>query len=203
MGLFGRKKRDGGLRGTARVVSCSGAPQQALRGSLHMNLVVEVPGVPAYSHEHRQFAARIDKWPSPGQALPIVVDPGNLRAVEVLWDEVPKRGDAARLQAERMAEMLRQQPGQPGGGAVPPEMTGMVEQLQQMFPGAVVSGGPGPGPAGPGPGMPPVQVVANRSGGDPVERLAKLAQLRDAGIVDQAQFEQLKAQILEQADIDD
>lgn len=218
MGLFGRRKRGGGLRGTARVVSCSGAPSNATHGSLHMNLVVEVPGVPAYSHEYRKMAARVDKWPHPGEVLPVGVDPADLRNVEVLWDERPRTADTARVQAERMAAMLRQQqagPGGPGTAGVPPEMAGMVEQLQQMYPGAIIDVGSDPaGPDDasavveqiqqmfPGAGAGGAHVVATRSGGDPVERLAKLAQLRDAGIVDQAQFEQLKAQILEQADID-
>jgi hypothetical protein len=103
----------------------------------------------------------------------------------------------------------------------------MVSQLQQMFPGAVVNVGTDPAVPGPPPGSPAapppiapaapptpsatpptgppaggVSVVASRSDGDPVERLEKLARLRDAGVVDQAQFEQLRAQILEQAGLD-
>jgi hypothetical protein len=184
------------------VVSCSGAPHNAAYGTLHMNVVVEAPGVPAYSHEYRKFAVRVTKWPSPGQVLPITVDPADPGDVDVLWDDLPTIDDAAKLQAERMAAMLRGQPGGQGGQhgqPVPEGMGGMVEQLQQMFPGAVVSGSSAKPPPG---GTPPVRVMASQTGGDPVERLAKLAQLRDAGIVDQAQFEQLKAQILAQADID-
>jgi hypothetical protein len=197
MGLFGRKRRGERVRGTGRVVSCSGAPHNAAYGTLHMNVVVEAPGLPAYSHEYRKIAVRVTKWPSPGQVLPVEVDPTDPRDVDVLWDDLPTIDEAAKLQAERMAAMLR---GEPGGQPVPDGMAGMVDQLQQMFPGAVVSTGSSAAPP-PG-GMPPVRVMASQTGGDPVERLAKLAQLRDAGIVDQAQFEQLKAQILAQADID-
>ena len=87
----------------------------------------------------------------------------------------------------------------------------MVSQLQQMFPGAVVNVGTEPAPGAPpsstepAPGPPPsggVNVVASRSDADPVERLEKLVRLRDAGVVDQAQFEQLRAQILGQAGLD-
>lgn len=188
MGLFGRKRRGAGVRGTARVVSCSRAPQ-ASHAPLHMNVVVEAPGIPAYSHEYRKFGVRVDKWPQPGEVLPVEVDPADPRSVEVLWDELPTTRDAAKQQAERMAAMLRQQPqGQPA-------LEGMAGMVEQMFPGAVVSTG--------GEAPPPMRVVAGQSDGDPVERLAKLAQLRDAGIIDDTQFEQLKAQILDQAGLDD
>ena len=204
MGLFGRRRRGERVRGTARVVSCSGAPHNAAYGTLHMNVVVEAPGLPAYSHEYRKIAVRVTKWPSPGQVLPVDIDPADPRDVDVRWDDLPTIDASAKLQAERMAAMLRGEPGGQGGQhgqPVPGGMTGMVEQLQQMFPGAVVSGSSSAAPPPPG-GTPPIRVMAAQTGGDPVERLAKLAQLRDAGIVDQAQFEQLKAQILAQADID-
>ncbi|MFT4128082.1 MAG: SHOCT domain-containing protein [Gordonia sp. (in: high G+C Gram-positive bacteria)] len=52
--------------------------------------------------------------------------------------------------------------------------------------------------------LPPnVSVVAGQTGADPVQRLEKLAGLRDAGIVTDDQFAQLRAQILEQAGLDD
>jgi hypothetical protein len=206
MGLFGRKRR-GGVRGTARVVSASGAPPNAAYGTLEMHMVVEAPGIPAYSHSYRKMAVRVAKWPSPGSVLPIEVDPTDPRQVDVLWDELPTGRDAGRMQADQLAALLRMQGG--GGGAEPQGAPpGVVDQLQQMFPGATVNvaGAPGaPGAPPPPPGAPGAgfQVVANQSGGDPVERLAKLARLRDAGIVDQAQFEQLKAQILDQANLDD
>ena len=50
---------------------------------------------------------------------------------------------------------------------------------------------------------PNASVYATQSNRDPVERLEKLGKLRDAGIVDEAQFQQLRAQILEQAGLDD
>ncbi|HEY8544796.1 MAG TPA: SHOCT domain-containing protein [Acidimicrobiales bacterium] len=109
-------------------------------------------------------------------------------------------------------------PGVPGVPGVPPgapaDLTGVVGQVQQLFPGATVHHGddpastaaPGPGtpgvPGTPGAPMPPINVVADRTDADPVERLEKLARLRDAGVVDQAQFEQLRAQILNQAGLD-
>lgn len=225
MGLFGRK-RTPGVRGTARIMSVNHAPH-ATHGSLRMTVVVEAPGVPAFTHEYKKFGARVDKWPDPGDVLPVEVDPDDHGEVEVLWDEIPTTRDAAAMEAEQLAAHLRQQaaPGwaAPGPGAGGADVSGvaavsdMVGQLQQMFPGAVVNVGtdpadpgawgapaPAPGaPAGPPPAGPGgVNVVASQTGADPVERLEKLARLRDAGVVDQAQFEQLRAQILDQAGLD-
>jgi len=190
-----------------------------------MTLVVEAPGIPAYSFSYRKWAVRVSKWPSPGEALPVTVDPADPREVEVLWDEVLTGRESAQQEAERMVAMLRrQQQGPPGPGPGPGQAAGpaagttyggvtdVVGQLQQMFPGAVINvdGQPvAPGQAPPAPPAPPmpggpggVQVVASQSDADPVVRLEKLARLRDAGIVDEAQFAQLKAQILGQAGVD-
>lgn len=214
MGLFGRKRKSG-VRGTARVVSLNHAPH-ATHGSLRATLVVEAPGVPAFTHVYKKFGARVDKWPDPGDVLPVEVDPADPTEVEVLWDDLPTARESAAHQAEQLAAQLRQQqtpPGWAASGGLPPDAEGglppdaeaaglgdMVSQLQQMFPGAVVNVGteapPGPPPSG------GVNVVASRSDADPVERLEKLVRLRDAGVVDQAQFEQLRAQILGQAGLD-
>ena len=216
MGLFGRKRK-AGVRGTARIVSLNHAPH-ATHGSLRATLVVEAPGVPAFTHVYKKFGARVDKWPDPGDVLPVEVDPAGPTEVEVLWDDLPTARERAAHQAEQLAAQLRQQQAQPGlgpSGGLPPDaeaagLGDMVAQLQQMFPGAVVNVGtePAPGPPSSGteaPGPPPsggVNVVASRSDADPVERLEKLARLRDAGVVDQAQFEQLREQILGQAGLD-
>lgn len=202
MGLFGKRRKDG-VRGTARVVSTSHAPQ-ATHGSLTMQIVVEAPGIPAYSHSYKKFGARVDKWPSPGDVVPVSVDPDDPTKVDVLWDDIVTNRDAARQEADQLAERLRQ--GSPGVAGAPPEVAGMVDQLQQMFPGAIVNieGAIAAEEADPSPPLaPPIQVSATQSDADPVERLEKLAKLRDAGIVDQTQFEHLRAQILKQSGLDD
>ena len=118
------------------------------------------------------------------------------------------RARPARQQADQLAATLRQQ--QAGAGQTPdvgmsdlgvPGMTDMVGQLQQMFPGAVINV-EGADVSDDGPVLPPVRVVASQSEADPVARLEKLARLRDAGVIDQAQFDQLKAKILGDAGID-
>lgn len=222
MGLFGKRRRRNRVRGTARVISVTAAPPQTIFSNLAMELVVEAPGIPAFNHSYTKFAVRVAKWPSPGSLLPVAIDPDGQR-LDVLWDEVPNNSDVARRQAEQTAEMQRQRHAGPGdapsgavptsGGPIDPIAGTIVDQLQQMFPGAEVTieGDPamGDGPAAapvPGASLPgsagPVDVVAGRSDADPVERLEKLARLRQAGIIDEAQFQQLKTQILGQAGVD-
>ena len=91
MGLFGRKRK-AVVRGTARVVSLNHAPH-ATHGSLRATLVVEAPGVPAFTHVYKKFGARVDKWPDPGDVLPVEVDPADPTDVEVLWDDLPTARD--------------------------------------------------------------------------------------------------------------
>jgi len=164
MGLFKRKER---LRGSARVISTSVPAHNATYSNITMDIVVEVPGVPAYAHNYRKSIVAVSKWPSPGVVL---VDPDDHADVDVPWDEVPKNSEVAKLQAEQMAALLR-------GG-----------QIADAGPGVATSG--------------QFSVVAGQSNADPVERLEKLAKLRAAGIIDDNQFAQLRAQILEQAGLD-
>ena len=175
MGLFKRKER---LRGSARVISTSVAPHNATFGNITMDIVVEVPGVPAYAHTYRKTIMAVSKWPSPGIVLPVTVDPDDHDDVDVPWDEVPKNSEVAKLQAEQMAALLR-------GG----QMTDAGPTGQAVGPPTVTTSGQ-------------FNVVAGQSNADPVERLEKLAKLRAAGIIDDNQFAQLRAQILEQAGLD-
>jgi len=59
----------------------------------------------------------VDKWPEPGDLLPVEVDPDDHGEVEVLWDEIPTTRDAAAPEAEQLAAHLRQQ--QAAGGSYP------------------------------------------------------------------------------------
>jgi hypothetical protein len=212
MGLFGRRRRPG-VRGTAQVVSTSRAPGAAFYGRLVMDLVVEAPGIPAYAHAYRKLIARVAKWPAPGDVLPVEVDPTDLGRVDVLWDEVPTRDDAARRQAQRIAAARRQH-GHAGAdaasqpaGVFDPEVATIVDGLQQAFPDGVirVNGAPVGSPgsdARVGPETPGGWVAAGPTGVDPIVRLEKLVRLRDAGVVNESQFARLRAQILEQSGLD-
>ncbi len=199
--FFGRKQRGPGrVRGTAQVIAATRPPHAATHGNVSATLVVELPGTPAYQTAYSKLVCRVSKWPSPGRSLPVSVDPRNLHDVEVLWDEVPTGDELGRQQAAAVVDHLNAL-GPDAAGRSPTD--DVVSRIQQMFPGAQVhveGSAPAP-PAGPAP-PPQTSVVASQSSGDPVVRLEKLAQLRDAGVVTQEQFEQLRAQILDQAGLD-
>lgn len=208
--LFGKEQSGPGwVRGSARVISASAPPPHATWGNVSANLVVEIPGMAAYQADYSKLTCPVSKWPFPGSLLPVAVDPRDTRNVVVLWDEVPTGAQAGRAQAARIVEHLNQTGTPPPDAAPPaggiPGGNDVLEQIMQMFPGAQVHvSGPG-GVTGPPTAVPPqnVSVHATQSNRDPVERLEKLGKLRDAGIVDEAQFQQLRAQILEQAGLED
>lgn len=201
--FFGREQHGPGrVRGTAQVIAATRPPHAATHGNVSATLVVELPGMPAYQTAYSKLVCRVSKWPSPGRSLPVSVDPRNLHDVEVLWDEVPTGDELGRQQAAAMVDHLNA----PGHDAADQSPTDdVVSRIQQLFPGAQVHVG-GSTPAPPAGSAPPpspqISVVASQSSGDPVVRLEKLAQLREAGIVTQEQFEQLRAQILHQAGLD-
>ncbi len=207
MGWFGKSKDI--VRGTARVVSTSAPPHAATHSTLSMDLVIEVDGIPAYANEYRRLVMRVSKWPSPGGVLPVEVERSDPAKVKVLWGEIPTNNKRAKADAEAMAAALRGETAPPGtmptrhrdaAALAATAGTDIVSQLQQMFPGAMVEmGGTGMSAAAPQAPGGEVRVVAGRSDEDPVARLEKLAKLRDAGVVDAAQFEQLRAQILGQS----
>jgi hypothetical protein len=196
VGLFGKKKEL--ARGTARVVSVNAAPH-ATHSSLKMDLVVEVPGIAAYAHEYRKRVMAIAKWPSPGQVVPVMVDRNDHDDVDVLWDEVPTGAVLAKQQTEQMAAFLRGE--QVHDPAETSAVGDLVTSLQRMFPDATINVGDDMStPTVVTPGQ--FNAVASQSNADPVERLDKLAKLRAAGVIDDDQFAQLRAQILGQAGID-
>lgn len=211
MAWFGKKNKQAKrIRGTAQVVSTTRAPHAATYGNLTMDLVVQAPGIEPYAHDYSKLIVPVAKWPSPGMTLPVDIDPTDPTDVDVPWDELPWNAERADQQAEQLAAMMRgegssggvAQPGPPDAGG----LTDVLAQIGELFPGAQVAIGGDPGSSSQ---MPPpvtgtagITVVASQSDGDPVERLTKLAKLREAGIIDDAQFEQLRQQILGQAGIE-
>lgn len=185
MGLFRRGMKDP-VRGTATVVSSSQAASNTLYAPLHMNLVVQAEGMAPTSVEFRQRAARTKRFPFPGQVIPVEFDRSDPTRVEVLWDEVPTRDEHLRRQADTVAAgMGTQGTSTPGGGPVPPQVAGIVDQLQQSFPGARITM-TGQGAAG----------HAGEAGDDRLVALERLADLRDRGVLSAEEFEQEKARLL-------
>lgn len=127
MGLFNRMKDP--VDGAARIVSCSGPPDGATSGTCKMYLVVEAPGVAAFSAEIRKIC-KVARWPSPGMVLPCQVDRAKPDNFDVDVKGIPDWRDQARQQAEMYAQMANQprhgQPGMPGVGQPGAGIPGMV-----------------------------------------------------------------------------
>jgi hypothetical protein len=105
------KQIDGGIRGTAQVVSISGYNGQSVIQNASMHLVLNGQGVTPtavqfYGHVHSQ------KWPQPGQVLPALIDPRNPQVYSILWEEVPNSKDVAAATAQGIAAALAGDPSQ-------------------------------------------------------------------------------------------
>jgi hypothetical protein len=106
MALFGKRLNDP-VRGTAQVVSATGAKANAMYTPIEMTLVVQGPGVAPTSVRFTQKAARTKKFPFPGQVIPVEFDRNDPNNVKVLWDELPGRDEFLRSQGEATAAAMR------------------------------------------------------------------------------------------------
>lgn len=197
--MFGSKSD--WVQGTAKVVSTNVQRPETLTQSLLLRAIVQGPGIAPFD-DQRRFTIASHRWPQTGQVLPVRINPRKPSKWEVLWGDAESGADRADAVAARF--LAEAESGAAAGGAVLPEA--LLDQLQQMMPGATVSvnGEQAPDLAQVLSGLPAASgtvynVVAGPSGADPVDRLEKLTKLRDAGIIDDAQFEALKSQILGQA----
>jgi Short C-terminal domain/Protein of unknown function (DUF3592) len=145
----------------------------------------------------------------PGNQVPVVHDPADPAKVAV---DVAQESAAAQAQAqdaaaaaqdymETIKQMTGEDPNRPKTDADVAAAIRSAQQLAQQNAGLIewakqagVPGtppGPIPGGAGPAPGGKP-------EGGDsdPIEKLERLAKLRDSGAISDQEFERLKGEIL-------
>lgn len=110
MGLFTKWRMREPVRGSAEVVSVTAHRGDSSWQDIQMTLVVSAEGVPAEPVRHRGMC-RADRWPSPGDVLPVTVDRRRPKRLKVEWDEVGSARDEAWQQAERMAAQRRGEAG--------------------------------------------------------------------------------------------
>ena len=110
MGLFTKWRMKEPVSGTAQVVSVSAHRGDSSWQDIQMTLVVQADGVPAEPVRHRGMC-RADRWPSPGDVLPVTVDRLKPKRLKVGWDDVVTARDSAWEEAQRIAAQKR------GGGA--------------------------------------------------------------------------------------
>lgn len=209
MGLFGKRMKDP-VRGTAQVVGSTRPPHNASFGNCKLTLVVQADGVEPTPVEYQNLLTPVSKWPRPGMSLPVTVDRANPERISIEWDEIATGADAAAAQAQAMADAMK------AGGAAgaSADASGVVGQIQQMFPGATVQvmGGGQPSPEqiaklervtgrdldgdGQVGGPAPAAAAAAPDPDDRIEQLERLAKLRESGALSDAEFEAEKRRVL-------
>ena len=108
MGPFTKWRMKEPVAGTAQVVSVSAHRGDSSWQDIQMTLVVQAEGVPAEPVRHRGMC-RADRWPTPGDVLPVTVDRRKPKRLKVEWDEVGTARDRAWQEAERLAAQQRSQ----------------------------------------------------------------------------------------------
>jgi hypothetical protein len=197
------------VRGQAQVVSCSVHGDDGIWQNCRMQLVVHAEGVPATPAEHSELVHN-QKWPQPGMTLPVTVDRANPEKFKIEWGEVQNSRDRAAASAQAMAARMRGEAPQGGfGGAnvqvvnasgTDPRLLPEVKKAKLRMHGIdpeqlAIQQGFGAAPAA----QPPQEAASSSDAevDDQLERLAKLGQLRDAGVLTPEEFEAQKRRILE------
>ena len=192
MGLFGQPKIKDGISAQAVVMSIPAPTEPGRAYHLKITLSVRVPGREPYLLNHACWV-HATKYPSPGTVLPVTVDSNDPNRLRIEWDQVLTSEERVRRQHEAMLSggSLGGQSlgGQSLGGAtvvdarndpaLRAQVLGMLAAQGVNIPQDDSRGGSG---------------AAATS--DLMDRIAKAAQLRDAGALTQEEFELMKAKIL-------
>ena len=184
MGLFGQPKIKNGIGAQAVVMSIPTPTEPARSYHLKITLSVRVAGREPYLVKHSCWV-HATKYPSPGTVLPVTVDSDDPNRLRIEWDQVLTSDEQVRLQHEAM---LRggSLGGQPQGGA------SVIDARNDPALRAQVLGML----AAQGIDVPQGNAAGAPAASDPMDRIAKAAQLRDSGALTQEEFERLKAKIL-------
>jgi catechol 2,3-dioxygenase-like lactoylglutathione lyase family enzyme len=81
------------VTGTAQVKAVSEPPASSVYGRAELQLVVVAPGLPVTEVLVRDPRVPVDKWPHPGETLPVTVDVDDMRRVRIDWLNAPDRAD--------------------------------------------------------------------------------------------------------------
>jgi catechol 2,3-dioxygenase-like lactoylglutathione lyase family enzyme len=81
------------VSGTAQVKAVSEPPVSSAYGRAELQLVVVAPGLPVTEVLVREPRVPVDKWPRPGETLPLTVDVDDMRRVRIDWLNAPDRAD--------------------------------------------------------------------------------------------------------------
>jgi hypothetical protein len=79
------------VEGKYVITSASKPPTNSSVASCDMVGQVSGPGIPARIHEHTSPFTSLDKWPRPGDVLPVVFDRDNPDFLKIQWKQIPAR----------------------------------------------------------------------------------------------------------------
>lgn len=188
--------------GTAQIVSCTGYHEGAMQ-TCRMQIVLSGEGVEPTAVEHSALIHN-RRWPHPGMTLPAKIDRANPKRFKVDFKAIPDSRESAQGSAEAMAAAMRGEGGGAGGGvgaggAQVFNLSGgdlsqlSDEQRQKLAALGIDPTALGAGaPAAAGGQAPP----AADGGDDTLEKLQKLADLRDRGALTDEEFEDEKRKLL-------
>lgn len=212
MGLKDLFRGGGGMqdpvRGTAQVVSASTNRGRGILQTCRMQLVVQAEGVAATAVSFNGLVHH-DRWPSAGTVLPVTVDRANPQNVSIEWDEVQSRSERGQQSAENLAALMRGEGGPADapiastGGPMIVNVSGRdLSQLSEEQKAKLRMFGIDPdalaarqGSAGAVP--PPPPATAEELMDERLERLERLAKLKEQGVLTEEEFQAQKRQILE------
>jgi hypothetical protein len=108
------------VRGTLRVVETSSPDNDSVWTAGRIDGVISADGVAPRAIAHHGLL-KTERWPWPGQDLPVTVDRADPTRLRILWDEIPSPKDTAAQEAQQLAEQMRSAGGAaPMPGPVPP-----------------------------------------------------------------------------------
>ncbi len=110
MGIFAKfseARMKDPVDGTAKIVSMTTASADATSSNYSMDRVVSGPGIEPTAVQHTGGMAPTDRWPSPGDEIPIVIDRANPSHFVIEWKKLPKWQIQSKLDAEALAAKMR------------------------------------------------------------------------------------------------
>jgi hypothetical protein len=81
------------VEGEYRITSATRPPTSSSVAGCDMIGEVSGPGVPARTIEHNSPFTSVDKWPRPGDVLPVLFDRDNPVFLKIQWKQVPDRSE--------------------------------------------------------------------------------------------------------------
>lgn len=179
-----RKVLKKGIPGRATIVAASTPARGATSFNMAMTLQVHAEGLTPYEVEDQWMVKAKDTEALHG-SIPVKVDRDEPDKVAIDWDA---------LREEHEQHKQRRRDALASGGVT--SFTGGPEILTQL--GAVIEAAmQQPGTSGFDMTSPQASPAPATDDDDTVSRLERLAKLRDAGVVTDAEFEQAKRRVLE------